>query len=78
MLNELIVNAKDRKYQVWERNSLGIPLWTQTVFAQKLSYIHNNPLRAGLCKWPEDYKYSSAKFYEKNERDWTFLTHYEE
>ena len=26
MLNELLVNAKDRKHQVWERNSLGVPL----------------------------------------------------
>ncbi len=77
MLNELIVNAKDRKYQVWERNSLGIPLWTPQVFAQKLDYIHNNPVQAGLCKWPEDYKYSSAKFYQKNEKDWIFLTHYQ-
>jgi hypothetical protein len=30
--NELIVNAKDRKHQVWERNSLGIPLWSPEVF----------------------------------------------
>ena len=72
MLNELLVNAKDRKHQVWERNSLGVPLWSQEVFLQKLEYIHNNPVRAGLCRYPEDYKYSSARFYEKNERDWDF------
>ena len=28
ILQELLVQAKDRKYQVWERNSLSIPLWT--------------------------------------------------
>jgi hypothetical protein len=27
LLDELLVNAKDRRYQVWERNSLGVPLW---------------------------------------------------
>src|SRR5215203_4721318 len=32
---ELLVNAEDRKYQVWERNSLGIPLWSPDVFQQK-------------------------------------------
>jgi hypothetical protein len=32
LLNELLVNAKDRKYQVWERNSLGVPLWKPEVF----------------------------------------------
>ena len=26
--NELLVNAKDRKHQVWERNSLSVPLWS--------------------------------------------------
>ncbi len=74
---ELVVNAKDRKHQVWERNSLGVPLWTPKVFWQKLDYIHNNPVKAGLCKLAEDYKYSSARFYEKNEKDWIFLTHHE-
>jgi hypothetical protein len=32
LLGKLFVNAKDRKYQVWERNSLGISLWTASVF----------------------------------------------
>ena len=77
LLNELLVNAKDRKHQVWERNSLGVPLWSQEVFLQKLEYIHLNPVRAGLCNHPEDYKYSSARFYEKNEKDWDFLIHHE-
>ncbi|MEP2671262.1 MAG: transposase [Cyclobacteriaceae bacterium] len=77
LLNELLVNAKDRKHQVWERNSLGVPLWSSHVFDQKLEYIHNNPVKAGICEYPEDYHYSSAKFYEKNEKNWEFLTHYE-
>ena len=76
MLSELIVNAKDRRRQIWERNSLSVPLWTQDVLVQKLSYIHDNPVRAGLCRYPEEYKYSSAKFYICNEKDWDFLVHY--
>jgi hypothetical protein len=28
-------------------------------------------------RFPEDYKYSSARFYEKNEKDWVFLMHHE-
>ena len=76
--DKLLVQAKDRKYQVWERNSLGIPLWSHEVFWQKLEYIHYNPVKAGLCEYPEDYKYSSARFYLKNEKDWDFLVHNEE
>jgi putative transposase len=48
--NDLLVQAKDRKFQVWERNSLSIPLWSENVFMQKLDYIHNNPVKAGMCK----------------------------
>ncbi|MES2431560.1 MAG: transposase, partial [Bacteroidota bacterium] len=43
------VNAKDRKYQFWERNPLSIDLFTHDVFMQKLEYIHQNPVKAGIC-----------------------------
>jgi putative transposase len=75
LVEALQVNAKDRKYQVWERNSLGIPLWSHQVFDQKIDYIHNNPVKAGLCKYPEQYKYSSASFYFTGKSDWSFLVH---
>ena len=32
-------------------------------FLQKLNYIHNNPVRKGLSKEPEEYRYSSASNY---------------
>ena len=35
----------------------------QQMFFTKLSYIHNNPVEAGLVERPEDYKYSSARNY---------------
>src|SRR5271165_5034310 len=61
-LSGFLVNAKDRQYQFWERNSLSVDLWSQAVFEQKLDYIHNNPLQDKwqLAQYPEDYKYSSA------------------
>ena len=61
---QYIVQAADRQHQFWKRNSLRIELFTPSVFEQKLEYIHDNPVNAGLCKYPEEYKYSSAKFYE--------------
>jgi hypothetical protein len=36
-------------------------------FLQKLRFIHENAVRAGMCKMPEEYKYSSALFYEMPE-----------
>jgi REP element-mobilizing transposase RayT len=76
LLNELYVGAKDRNYQVWERNSLSIPLYSDRFFSQKLDYIHNNPVNAGLCKYPEDYYYSSAAFYYKDVMNFDFLVHF--
>jgi putative transposase len=77
-LSQLKVNAKDRNYQFWERNPLGIDLYTHDVFIEKLNYIHWNPIKAGLCKLPEEYKYSSAKFYEGGLDDFGILTNYGE
>ncbi len=71
------VNAKDRKYQIWERNPLSISLLNRKVFLQKLDYIHNNPVREGLCMLPEEYKYSSASFYINGDKRWGFLMYYE-
>lgn len=33
------------------------------MFMQKVNYIHNNPVEEGLVANPEDYKYSSARYW---------------
>jgi REP element-mobilizing transposase RayT len=80
LLKSLQVNAADRKQQVWERNSLRVDLYNEEIFLQKLKYIHANPIQPkwNLCKHPEDYFYSSAKFYESGgkENGFNMLTHF--
>jgi REP element-mobilizing transposase RayT len=76
VLSQFLVNAKDRKYQFWERHSLSIDIWSERVLEQKLKYLHENPVTAGLCRFPEEYKYSSALFYKTGIDNWGFLTHY--
>ena len=75
VLPHFLVNAKDRKYQFWERNPLSIEIWSEKVLRQKLKYLHQNPVRAGLCKFAEEHKYSSALFYKTGIDNWGFLTH---
>lgn len=75
VLDQFRINAKDRTYQFWERNALGIELYSHDVFLQKLEYIHWNPVKAGLCSTPEDYYYSSARFYWTGVDDFKMLTH---
>lgn len=36
---------------------------SQDTYATKLKYTHYNPVRKGLVEKPEDWKYSSARFY---------------
>jgi putative transposase len=74
-LESLFVGDCDRKYQVWERNSLSVPIWSDHVLWQKLNYIHRNPVAAQLCDNPGAYKYSSFNYYQCRKAEWDFLTH---
>ena len=75
VLDKFRVNTKDRTYQFWERNPLGIELCTHDVFMQKLEYIHWNPVKTGLCRLPEEYYYSSARFYHTGIDEFNMLAH---
>jgi len=69
------VNANNKEYEFWQRDSLAIPLFSRTVAFQKLNYLHNNPMAKHwqLAVTPADYLYSSAKYYEGGETSYTFL-----
>lgn len=69
------VDAENKEHEFWQRDSLAIHLYSREVASQKLKYIHYNPLAEHwqLVKDPCDYKYSSAKYYELNEKNFSFL-----
>jgi putative transposase len=69
-------NKADREYQIWKREPLSVELFSGDVFAQKLEYLHQNPVKAGLCQYAEDYFFSSAKFYYDVTSDFDMLTHF--
>ena len=75
VLDKFRVNAKDKTYQFWKRNSLGMELYSNDEFMQKLEYIHWNPVKAGLCILPEAYYYSSARFYHTGIDNFNMLAH---
>ena len=79
LLEHFRVNAKDRIYQIWERNPLTVDIYTGKVLLQKLNYIHNNPLQDKwrLCTLPEAYPWSSARFYHTGMDTHGMLTHYQ-
>lgn len=79
-LQKYYVGLKDRQYQFWQQKSLSKTMYSRKVFEQKLDYIHHNPLQQKwqLVEKPEDYFYSSARFYLLNIDDWGFIRHYME
>ncbi|MGV3588964.1 MAG: transposase [Adhaeribacter sp.] len=78
VLERFRVKVKDRSYQIWEHRPLSVPLWSTKVLEQKLDYIHRNPVQEKwqLADLPENYYYSSARFYLLNVDEWGFITHY--
>jgi REP element-mobilizing transposase RayT len=78
VLEKFKVSAKDRKYQIWERNSLCIQLFSKEVLIQKLNYIHKNPYHEkwNIIDQKGNYVYSSELFYNNLSHSFQFLTHY--
>lgn len=77
LIEECKVGHKDRQYKIWQSDSLSVDLYSEKVFKQKMDYLHNNPVKAGLSVLAEEYKYSSAKNYVLNHNEWDFITKYE-
>ncbi len=80
LLKNYLVNKVDREYQFWEREPMIKECWTKKFFQQKFNYTHFNPCQPQweLTDKPENYKYSSARFYETGVKDFVFLTHFNE
>ncbi|GJM35877.1 MAG: transposase [Saprospiraceae bacterium] len=53
----------NRKHQFWQSDNHPIILYSLPVIAQKIDYIHNNPVVEGWVEQPEHYTYSSASNY---------------
>lgn len=56
-------NPNNTTYQFWQQHSHPVELVSERIVYQKLDYIHNNPVKAGIVLSPEDYYYSSAVNY---------------
>ena len=61
-------NSRNSNFQFWVQENHPIELWSEKFTAQKLDYIHSNPVKAGIVDKAEEYRYSSARdyYYGKN------------
>jgi len=74
------VDDKQRSYRIWQRDMHAVLMDSKSKMEQKIIYIHNNPLHQkwNLALRNQEYKWSSASFYENNSNDFGCLTRYEE
>ncbi|WP_259069340.1 hypothetical protein HDF24_13980 [Mucilaginibacter sp. X4EP1] len=56
-------NSQNLSFQLWQQDNHPIELFDPKILHQKLDYIHNNPVEAGIVENPEAYLYSSARDY---------------
>ena len=49
--------------QIWTHENHAVRVYSPKFIAQKINYIHENPVRAGIVAKAEDYLYSSARNY---------------
>ena len=56
-------NSRNTNYQFWRQDNQPKECYSPAFTVQKLNYIHNNPVEAGIVDKPEHYLYSSARDY---------------
>lgn len=80
LLTSYIENDLERKHRFWQRDPLAVHMDSVKKIEQKLDYTHLNPLQEhwNLVSKPEDYEWSSARFYETNVDEFGLLTDYRE
>jgi REP-associated tyrosine transposase len=65
-LAKLAHAERDRnyRYSLWQTEKNAYPIFSERWFMQKLNYIHQNPVRAGLVERAIDYRWSSARIWQ--------------
>ena len=60
---------RNYRYSLWQTEKNVLPIFSEGMFMEKLNYIHQNPVRAGLVEKARDYRWSSARVWEGRPMD---------
>ncbi len=55
------------KFRVWQRRFYPFGIYTERKRTEKLNYMHSNPVKRGLVNSPEQWPWSSFRFYHLND-----------
>lgn len=56
-------HERNLKYRLWQPGFYDFNVYNEEKLLEKLNYMHNNPVKAGLVLSPSDYEWSSCKEY---------------
>ena len=54
---------RNYNYSLWQVEKNVLPVFSEGMFMQKVNYIHQNPVRAGLVERALDYRWSSFRMW---------------
>jgi|SRR5689334_43037 len=57
--------SRNYKYSLWQTERNVLPVFSESMFMQKVNYIHQNPVKAGLSELADDYRWSSARIWRR-------------
>lgn len=60
---------RKHSYSLWQQEKNVLSIFSEGMFMQKVNYIHLNPVRAELCDRPVDYRWSSARIWQRQALD---------
>jgi putative transposase len=60
---------RKHRYSLWQQEKNVFSVFSEAVFMQKVNYIHLNPVRAGLVERAIDYRWSSARIWQRIPND---------
>jgi putative transposase len=60
---------REHKYSLWQQEKNVFSIFSEGVFMQKVNYIHLNPVKAGLVKKAIDYRWSSARIWQRRDAE---------
>lgn len=55
--------GRNYRHSLWDHHSNTFLITSENVMMQRVNYIHNNPVNAGLCERPEEYRFSGARIW---------------
>jgi REP-associated tyrosine transposase len=60
---------RKHSYSLWQQEKNVFSIFGEVMFMQKVNYIHLNPVRAGLVERAVDYRWSSARIWQRKALD---------